>query len=250
MAIPGNIIAVGRLVSPGGEPGSGGGVNAFTDIASDFTVPAIGADIDVTVTEARWIVEGQIVYVGGAGEAGEAGCFRVAAIVGNILTLTNIEVGVGGGGGIGEAPIDGKQYARQDADWTEVAAPVLPRPVIFSETPYYGTVIDCTNASSVVIDSLMPGQVMPLSKEGTPAPLGYVQLFLTNVPLGVPIIIKTGCTGAANAECDMGISITPSRQAYFQTTTGRVTSLHMTGGQHRMCIGALTEGPEVTFLTV
>jgi len=28
----------------------------------------------------------------------------------------------GGGGGIPEAPIDGKQYARKDADWAEVAA--------------------------------------------------------------------------------------------------------------------------------
>ena len=28
----------------------------------------------------------------------------------------------GGGGGIPEAPIDGKQYARKDADWSEVEA--------------------------------------------------------------------------------------------------------------------------------
>ena len=28
----------------------------------------------------------------------------------------------GGGGGIPEAPVDGKQYARKDADWSEVEA--------------------------------------------------------------------------------------------------------------------------------
>lgn len=41
-------------------------------------------------------------------------------VIGTITMTFNHDIG--SGGGIEEAPIDGKQYARKDADWEEVAA--------------------------------------------------------------------------------------------------------------------------------
>lgn len=115
--------AQGNPGPPGaqGSPGPPGaqGVNAFTVTAvSSFTVPAVGSTTTVTVTDASWIVVGQLLYVDTAGGgAGLAGALVVTAKNGNTLTVLNPvpppPSGGGGGGTImtwGETPsgvIDG-----------------------------------------------------------------------------------------------------------------------------------------------
>jgi len=90
-AEPGDTYIATSKVSSGGEPGADGviGVNACTNTAAAFDVPAVGATVDVTVDEGLWVVIGQIVWIEGAGEAGVAASFRVSDVVGNVLTLTN-----------------------------------------------------------------------------------------------------------------------------------------------------------------
>jgi hypothetical protein len=73
-------------VSPAGLPGK----NAYTFLTASFTMPAIGSDVTITVSNAgqfgnRWAVVGQIIFIQGAG------FFQVAAIVGtNQITVTNL----------------------------------------------------------------------------------------------------------------------------------------------------------------
>jgi hypothetical protein len=78
--------AQGVLLGATGPSGAAG-VNAFTTTTSSFTVPASGATTTVNVTNATWIVVGQILYFLGAGGAGLAGAMIVTAIAGNTLTV-------------------------------------------------------------------------------------------------------------------------------------------------------------------
>lgn len=50
-----------------GTPGSDGvdGVNAYTTTTSDFTVPAIGANVTIFVEDSSWMVVGQPIFVEG-----------------------------------------------------------------------------------------------------------------------------------------------------------------------------------------
>jgi hypothetical protein len=58
-----------------GAPGAAGadgadgsdGLNAFTITTEDFVVPAIGANVTITVDDSVWAVPGQNVFVEGAG---------------------------------------------------------------------------------------------------------------------------------------------------------------------------------------
>jgi hypothetical protein len=74
-----------------GPPGPTGptGENAFTTTTTGFTVPAVGATVNVTVADASWAVVNEMVYVLGAGGSGLAGVLQITAISGNTLTLLN-----------------------------------------------------------------------------------------------------------------------------------------------------------------
>jgi hypothetical protein len=66
------------------------GINSFTTTTAGFTVPPVGSTTTVTVTDASWIVVGQMVYIDTAGGgAGHAGALQVTAKTGNTLTLLN-----------------------------------------------------------------------------------------------------------------------------------------------------------------
>jgi hypothetical protein len=95
-----------------GPPGAQGvqgatgaqGVNAFTATAvSSFTVPAVGFTTTVTVTDASWVVVGQLLYFDTAGGGiGQAGALVVSAKSGNTLTVLNpVPPPIAGGGGGG-----------------------------------------------------------------------------------------------------------------------------------------------------
>jgi hypothetical protein len=77
---------------PAGPAGATGpqGANANTTTTAPFTVPPVGQTISVTVTDASWIVVGQMLYVDTAGGGtGQAGALQVTAKAGNTLTLLN-----------------------------------------------------------------------------------------------------------------------------------------------------------------
>jgi hypothetical protein len=80
------------LVAQIGATGATGtpGENANTTTSAPFTVPAVGQTVSVTVTDAGWIVVGQMLYVDTAGGgAGLAGVLQVTAKAGNTITLLN-----------------------------------------------------------------------------------------------------------------------------------------------------------------
>jgi hypothetical protein len=107
MAIPGSVVNIGNLVTPGGDPGPSGpsgptGGNAFTTTVGSFTVPNVGSTTTVTVVDASWIVVGQLVY--STSRAGRGTGRSVSQVhqpkAGNVLTpLTTPPAGGGGGTG-------------------------------------------------------------------------------------------------------------------------------------------------------
>jgi hypothetical protein len=102
---PGTIINPGALVTPGGAAGNPGaqgvagaagaagppgtGLNAFNTTTAAFTVPAVGATVNVILNDASWVVTGQFVFVDSAGGPGTAGALQVSAKSGNQVTLLN-----------------------------------------------------------------------------------------------------------------------------------------------------------------
>ena len=91
--------AIFNFTIPAGATGSQGntgatgptgpqGSSAFTTVSS-FTVPNVGATVQVTVGDASWMAVGQMLYVGTAGGASLAGALQITAIVGNLITLLN-----------------------------------------------------------------------------------------------------------------------------------------------------------------
>jgi hypothetical protein len=70
-ASAGGTIASGSKVSAGGligATGSGGaGKNAFTNLAANFTQPAVNATVSINVGTTAWMAVGQIVFVQGGG---------------------------------------------------------------------------------------------------------------------------------------------------------------------------------------
>lgn len=86
-------VAVPGPQGPAGADGADGapgadGINAWTTTTADFVMPAEAATVVVSVEENRWMFEGQIVQVEGAG------WFEVAAVPGGSttsVTLRNIE---------------------------------------------------------------------------------------------------------------------------------------------------------------
>lgn len=83
---------------PQGNPGATGatgptgasGLNAFNITSGPFTVPPVGQTVNVTLTDASWVVVGQFVYVDqAAGGPGQAGILQVTGKTGNQITLLN-----------------------------------------------------------------------------------------------------------------------------------------------------------------
>lgn len=112
-----------------GPPGSAG-IPSYTTAQGGFNIPGVGSTVQVVVANASWIVPGEMVYVAGAGVAGQAGTLQVTAVAGNSVTLLNPPP-PSGATGLPEAPTDGQQYGRQSAAWTVV----VPNPVASSTTP-------------------------------------------------------------------------------------------------------------------
>jgi hypothetical protein len=90
---------------------------------------------DVTVTQ----VAGPAVTV----TATSATTVEVGSITNTTVQAT---IGAVAGGGIPEAPIDGKQYARQDADWSEVVIPPSSVTSVNGETGV--VVLDATDVGA------------------------------------------------------------------------------------------------------
>lgn len=100
-SVPGTSVPSGAQVAPGGSQGVTGatgvagptgpqGVPAATTTTAAFTVPPVGSTTTVTVANASWVVNGQMVYVDTAGGGiGQAGTLQVTGISGNQLTLLN-----------------------------------------------------------------------------------------------------------------------------------------------------------------
>jgi len=66
------------------------GENANTLTVANFTVPAVGATVTVSVADTGWIVVGQVLYVDTAGGgAGLAGAFQVQSKTSTTVTLLN-----------------------------------------------------------------------------------------------------------------------------------------------------------------
>jgi microcystin-dependent protein len=84
VALQGNTGATGATGSVGPA-----GVDAFTTTTSGFTIPTVGATVQVPVANASWIILGQFVWVAGAGGSGNGGSFQVTAKSGLLITLFN-----------------------------------------------------------------------------------------------------------------------------------------------------------------
>jgi hypothetical protein len=75
------------LTGPAGTPG----VNAFTTTNLDFTVPASGSTVVATLTNASFVVVGQMLWVDTAGGgAGQPAVMQVTAKTGNQVTLQSL----------------------------------------------------------------------------------------------------------------------------------------------------------------
>ena len=102
MAIPGSIVATGKLITPGGAAGPQGpagspGSNCTTQIAvASFTVPAYGASVVVSVLDSSWMVPGEWLYIADAGGTGVAGQLQVQSVVPGSVTLVNPPPGTSG----------------------------------------------------------------------------------------------------------------------------------------------------------
>jgi microcystin-dependent protein len=74
---------------PAGAQGNPG-VNACTTNVGSFTIPPVGQTVQVTMTDASWIVIGQMLVVSTAGgSANASGTLQVTAKTGNLVTLLN-----------------------------------------------------------------------------------------------------------------------------------------------------------------
>lgn len=77
---------------PRGASGSGGaagtnGLHAYTLTSANFTMPAVGASVSVSVGNGSWIGAGQIIYVEGAGY------FSASSPAATSVTLSNLGYG-------------------------------------------------------------------------------------------------------------------------------------------------------------
>lgn len=88
VAVPGTVVPVSSLVSPGGAQGQGG-LSAYNLTTAAFTVPAVGSTATVTLGDTSWCAVGESVYVAGAGGSGQAAALTITNISGNTLTLLN-----------------------------------------------------------------------------------------------------------------------------------------------------------------
>src|SRR6516165_9657353 len=92
-AVPGTSVPSGAAISPGGDIGPQGttgapGVNAFTTTTAGFTVPTVGNTVVVPMTNASWMVPGEMVWIDQAGGGtGQPGIMQVASVAGNNATL-------------------------------------------------------------------------------------------------------------------------------------------------------------------
>lgn len=85
IAIPGTVVPIGSLTSPGGAQGVGG----IATTTAAFTVPPVGSTATVTVTSTSWAMVGEFVYVAGAGGSGQGAALQITAISGSQFTLLN-----------------------------------------------------------------------------------------------------------------------------------------------------------------
>ena len=80
-------VTVSATVGAQGPPGE----NAFTTVAANFTVPAIGSTVQVTMADASFIIVGQMLWVDTAGGGtGVPAVMQVTAIAGNLVTLLSV----------------------------------------------------------------------------------------------------------------------------------------------------------------
>lgn len=88
IAVPGTVVPSGSLTTPGGARGIPGASASPSTTA--FTVPTVGSTTSVTLSDASWVVVGEMIYFDTAGGGtGLAGILQVTAKAGNTLTLLN-----------------------------------------------------------------------------------------------------------------------------------------------------------------
>lgn len=89
----GFVMSDGLIVTPTGKSSNGtDGVNAYTFTTADFTVPAIGANVAISVAANEWMVVGQQIFVEGAGYfevISKAGTTSVTAEYSDVDSNTN-----------------------------------------------------------------------------------------------------------------------------------------------------------------
>ena len=243
--------AAGRTVVPVAFPLSfpAGLAGTVTDCAVAAAVDAVfsltnrvggeGATIDLgTITFVPATTDAVLAGAGGTVAAGDVLTLYTPTVQDAALQGLGISIladrldggsgGSGGGGsggaGIPEAPVDTKQYGRQDADWTEIAADLPappPPPVMIAFTivglPPAGAVYNLPITTPLTIPANLAGTaaaraVAPtgqadfvLNKAGDPTPVGTVSF----LPDGGITLAGAGATLAAN---DVLIFVAPAVQ--------------------------------------
>lgn len=82
-------VPTASLVTPGGQYGTTG-TPAWTLTTADFTVPAVGATVDITVKDSSWMTVGETLWIANASGSGQAGALKIQAISGTLVTLLNV----------------------------------------------------------------------------------------------------------------------------------------------------------------
>jgi hypothetical protein len=229
-SVPGTSVPSGVAVSPGGPPGIPGPA-ATTTVVNGFTVPALGATVQVTLTSAAWLVPGQIIYVAGAGSGGTAGDFQVQSINGNLVTLLNLPAsgGTTGGGDMSKAVYDTSNRGYVDhaaladsvpylgitnAPLASVSGSGLMTRVTGVTTDYVDGTNNCRNllSSIPVASNSQPGLLNQLSGNTTDfvdgtnnfqslATAVAAALFTTWTPFTLTLSTSTGTITAQTSTC-------------------------------------------------
>jgi hypothetical protein len=120
----------------------------------------------------------------------------------------------GGGGGIPEAPIDGKQYARKDADWSEVEASgggstPTPEDLVWEEYPIGATdpVTHRTHDTVYTNTNEVPLYLMVSTACSSPSSTNYMELYIDDTSVG-----RIG--GRADTVMDTDTFLIPSGSTY------------------------------------
>jgi hypothetical protein len=121
----------------------------------------------------------------------------IEAIDGDFNTKVKqvLAVGASGANGLPEAPIDGKQYARKDANWAEVIGG-SGSGIVETVVAGTGISVDSTDPANPIVTNSAPDQVVSLTGAGTTTVTGTYPSFTITSTGGTGGGDVTGPTGA------------------------------------------------------